>query len=356
MNANAGAGDAGEASRSNHAGTAPDHYGVYAAGGVVWRGGREHPALSNLGKAPLEVLLVHRPKYDDWSFPKGKIEPGELLTGCAVREIAEETGLQVCLGPKLGVTDYPVDGIDKQVTYWLANTRSTPAVLARAYAEPALPEEIDRKEWVALSQAPDWLTQEFDKSLALKAQEALKDGWGRSRPLVLLRHAKAKKREKWRTDDALRPLKKKGKKQAKAQVSTLSAFGVSEVVSSPWKRCEETVIPYVKATVATTRFFDALSEEGHRANPEEAKLLFDRCFEETLRKGATVICTHRPVLDDLLNHLEQKLRASGFDPAQTDLSPLALGEAMVVHLAPDEDGARAIAVERYLPTSSENTW
>src|SRR3954470_1380615 len=70
---------------------------VLAAGAVVFRPGKR-------------VLLVHRPRYDDWSFPKGKLDPGEHVTSAAVREVAEETGLRVRLGPPLPGQRYPAAG------------------------------------------------------------------------------------------------------------------------------------------------------------------------------------------------------------------------------------------------------
>lgn len=326
-------------------------YGIYAAGGVVWRGGEEHPALSNHGPEPFEILLVHRPKYHDWSFPKGKLEAGEFLPGCAVREIAEETGLQVSLGPKLAVTDYPVDGINKQVTYWLASVRNSPAVLARPYAEPAGEEEIDERRWVTIEEALHLLTHEFDRSLAARAGEVLEAGWGNSRPVVLLRHAKAKKRDKWKTDDALRPLKKRGKAQALAIVPTLSAFGISRVVSSPWKRCDQTVRPFLKATAIVGEYAEALSEAGFADNPAEAQQVLQLCAQEAFTKGGTAICTHRPVLGDLVEQVRQAaLHDEYADNGEADWSMMDLAEILVVHCGlGDEEMPQVLSVERHLP-------
>src|SRR5436309_1142685 len=83
---------------------------VLAGGCVAWRPGTDGP----------EVAVVHRPRYDDWSLPKGKLDPGETLTACAVREVAEETGLTVRLGARLGRVHYVGPTGPKTVHYWAA--------------------------------------------------------------------------------------------------------------------------------------------------------------------------------------------------------------------------------------------
>jgi 8-oxo-dGTP diphosphatase len=115
---------------------------IRAAGGVVIRDGT--------------VLLVHRPRYDDWSLPKGKLEPGESWSEGAVREVEEEAGLRCVLGEELGRTRY-VDGRgrDKQVRYY----RMT------AEGEPEARNEVDEVRWVPLAEADDVLTYPRDREL-----------------------------------------------------------------------------------------------------------------------------------------------------------------------------------------------
>ena len=105
---------------------------VRAAGGVVWR----------LGADGLEVLVVHRPRYDDWSFPKGKLDPADHDDeSCAVREVREETGLEVVVGPELpGVKYTDNQGRPKSVRYW-AMTPVDGAFVPNA--------EVDAAEWLA---------------------------------------------------------------------------------------------------------------------------------------------------------------------------------------------------------------
>ena len=114
---------------------------VRAAGGIIVRDG--------------SVLLVHRPKYDDWSFPKGKLEAGESWEDGAVREVEEETGLHCAVGELVGSTSYPVLQGPKEVRYF----RMTCDGEARAQ------NEIDDVRWVPLAEARDVLTHEHDRAL-----------------------------------------------------------------------------------------------------------------------------------------------------------------------------------------------
>ncbi len=121
---------------------------VWAAGGVVWRRGPDDRP---------EVLLVHRPVYDDWSFPKGKREAGETDEVCAVREMEEETGLRCELGAELISVSY-VDrkGRPKSVRYWASVVRS-------GQFEPN--REVDEIRWLPVPEATERLTYDHDRDV-----------------------------------------------------------------------------------------------------------------------------------------------------------------------------------------------
>jgi 8-oxo-dGTP diphosphatase len=268
--------------------TDPD---VLAAGAVVVRKGH--------------VLLVHRPKYDDWSFPKGKQDPGEDEVTTAVREVAEETGVEVRLGMPLPSTAYvQFDGRSKLVHYWRASVVGDPDV---SLYRPN--DEIDAVAWVPFDQAATQLTYDRDRALLPALAHTRK-----TTPLVVLRHAKALARKRWDGDDPSRPLTEEGAVQAKSLGPTLAAYGVTRVVTSSSTRCVQTVQPYVDEHVLVASHTVALSEE--LADAEAIAGLLDGLMSDT---EPTVICSHRPVLPMLIEHLG------------VDIPPLDPASMLVVH-------------------------
>jgi 8-oxo-(d)GTP phosphatase len=247
---------------------------IRAAGCIVWRHGSREP----------EVVLVHRPRWNDWSFPKGKLDVGESAIACAVREVAEETGLGVRLGPRLADQHYTVNGgSPKVVNYWSAEP---PKKADLSAYKPN--HEVDDVRWVRLSRARKRLTYPHDADLLDLFAESAYD----SRPLLIIRHAHARSRKSWRTDDSDRPLKADGVRQAARLVPLLTAYGVTRVVSSDASRCVDTVLPYVNSHRRVTLSLErALSEEGATVPGIQRTLT-------ALMKGTRriAICSHRPVL------------------------------------------------------------
>lgn len=281
---------------------------VRAAGAVVTRKGGD-------------VLLVHRPRYDDWSFPKGKLDPGEHAVTAAVREVAEETGLDVRLGPPLPGQRYPLaNGRTKAVSYWTARVIGHDDV--SRYAVNA---EIDQVDWVAWDKARDLLTYEHDRETLDDARPLRR----RTQALVVLRHGHARSRKAWRDDDRRRPLLKPGDAQAQRLVPLLAGFDVTAVHTSSSTRCVDTVAPYAHTTGWPLVTHDGLTEED--ATVESVVDLVDDLLEE--REGA-VICTHRPVLPTVLD----ALGVAG----DVRLEP---GEMLVVH----HRKGRIVATERHAP-------
>ena len=232
-----------------------------------------------------EVLLVHRPKYDDWSFPKGKLDPGEHTTTAAVREVAEETGLDIRLGPPLSTQGYDVRNGStrhKHVHYWVARVVGDDDVSAFRFNE-----EIDGLEWVPVEKAARLLSYRRDRETLAEAAGLRK----KSNPLVVLRHGKATPRRTWTDDDRLRPLHPDGEMQAELVVPVLGAYGVQRVVSSTSTRCLATVGPYADVLDLDIETSPKLSEED--GEPDAVEALVHGLIEAGV---PAVVCTHRPVL------------------------------------------------------------
>lgn len=272
------------------------------------------------------VLLVHRPKYDDWSFPKGKLERGEHPVAAAVREVAEETGLHVRLGPALAAQRYPIKGGMKTVDYWTARP-----VGGHDVSSYRPNDEIDAVRWVPLDEAPDVLTYDYDHGTLREARKLRR----KTRTLVVLRHGKARSRKTWRGDDRKRPLLAVGRQQSERLVPLLAAYDLRRLVSSSSTRCTQSLEPYAQTTGWKLRTEDLLSEED--AKPKAVRRLVaglvEELTDEPANAGGTVVCSHRPVLPWI------------FEALRVEDPELEVGEMFVVHLRKGD----VVATERHLP-------
>jgi 8-oxo-dGTP diphosphatase len=277
---------------------------VRAAGAVVLRKG--------------QVLLVHRPAYDDWSFPKGKLDRGEEAPVAAVREVLEETGLRVQLGVPLTSQSYPNGSRAKAVDYWVGRVVGDHDVSGYAVNS-----EIDEVAWVAVDKAERRLSYPRDGHTL---HEALATG-RKTRSLVVLRHGQARSRKSWHKDDRKRPLLVRGTAQARAAAPVLAAYGVSRIVTSSSARCVDTVVPYAELSGHPVTRTDRLSEED--ATAKRVRRVVD---ELIAADEDCVLCTHRPVLPAV------------YDAIGIPREQHATGELVVVH----HRRGRVRALERHL--------
>ncbi|MFL6023218.1 MAG: NUDIX hydrolase [Marmoricola sp.] len=281
---------------------------VVAAGAVVLR-------KDNGG----EVLLVHRPKYDDWAWPKGKQEDGEHITTTAVREVLEETGVEIRLDRPLTRQVYAVSGGKvKTVHYWVGRVVGDPDVSAYEVNE-----EIDQVAWFDFDKARAMLTYADDIELLDEVLQHAK----RTTALVVARHGRATKRSTWTGVDDERPLTTVGRMQARALIPVLSAFGISRIVSSDSLRCLHTVAPYARDHVLAIEAVPGINEED--STPVTVATTVSSLL---VTKENAVLCTHRPVLPQILESL-----------GITE-EPLSPGEIVVVH----HRKGKVVATERYL--------
>jgi 8-oxo-dGTP diphosphatase len=270
----------------------PQPRDVLAAGAVVTRKGKQ-------------VLLVHRPRYDDWSFPKGKLDRGEHPAVAAVREVAEETGVHVRLGRRLTGQRYPNGGRMKSVDYWEGWAVGDDDVDGYVVND-----EIDEVAWLPLAEARERLTYPRDRETLAEARRGSK----RTRALIVLRHGSARARKSWRRDDRLRPLLRAGELQAQRLVPLLAAYDATRIVTSSSTRCLQTVAPYADTTGWPVEEQAGLSEED--ATPASVLEIVD----DLLHAGeGAVLCSHRPVLPAV------------FDALGVSEVPLDPGGMLVVH-------------------------
>jgi len=311
---------------------------VPAAGTVPWRRRRGR----------LEVALVHRPKYDDWSWAKGKLDPAEDWPVAAARETQEETGLQVHLGRPLPSASYIVldrtgEPATKRVRYWAAEV---------AGGHGRLVNEIDEVRWLDVVAAHDRLDYARDREQLRALVRADAAGRLTTWPLAIVRHAKARPRGSWKHPDPQRPLDERGEARAQAIVPLLAAYGISRLVSSDSVRCAETLRPYAASAGLPLRLKDALSEEGFDADPERSAHHLRRAVE---RGAPTALCSHGPLIPSLVTAMRRLIDGEDGEPDVSDLLTAAADEAMdkgevlVCHLVGTGAAARVVAVERHRP-------
>jgi 8-oxo-dGTP diphosphatase len=270
-----------------------------------------------------DVLLVHRPRYDDWSLPKGKIDPDEYLAGCAVRETLEEAAVDVRLGLPLDRLSYPVGGGMKSVSYWRAR-----AMTERAHTPDS---EVDEVLWLPASHAVRKVTYADERPLITQAIGLPED----TTPLVILRHGKAMLRANWTGRDQARTLDERGRRQSRLLVPLLEAFGVGRLASSNAIRCVKTLQPFARIHRLEVEGWSTLTEEAAEKNPKAVATLMKRLARQAAESAEPLaICGHRPVLPLML---------AALGVGEHTLKP---GAALIAHLSPS---AEVLAIEIHKP-------
>ncbi|MCR3719399.1 MULTISPECIES: NUDIX hydrolase [Prauserella salsuginis group] len=262
---------------------AADHIAAHAAGAVLWR-----PAAD--GAPGVEIAVVHRPRYDDWSLPKGHLDPGETAPVAAVRELREETGFPAVLGAFLKRVEYRIARGRKAVDYFSA--RAGEGVFEANG-------EVDELRWAAPDDAAQLLTYDSDSDVverfaALPQQVT---------SMLLVRHAKAGKRETWTGDDDLRPLSDAGERQARALQPILATFAPDRVLSAPLLRCVQTVKGVAEDLGTEVAHDDALSERNFAADPGRA---VQRIVEIAVEGGTPVVCSQGGVIPHVVATLADR--------------------------------------------------
>jgi 8-oxo-dGTP diphosphatase len=323
--------------RRERAGRHGDGTEIRAAGAVLYRRAEDG----------VEVALIHRPRHDDWSLPKGKLEPGEHVLLAAVREVTEETGIRPVLGRPLSTVRYQVEGKPKRVDYWAARPHQPGNGTGpgngpgpgNGTGQGFVPGEVDRLEWLPLPAAKARLTYSHD-AYVVENLVSSANGPGTvpdTVPYILLRHASAGRKGAWRGDDLLRPLDARGIADARALADLLACYAPSRVISSAAERCLGTVRPYAErigAASAAEPAFTVRADGGDRSDAARRRMT------ELIKQPApTVICAHRENLPVLLAQAHAEL---GDPRPRDDWSPPKAG-FWVLHVA----GGRLAALERH---------
>jgi 8-oxo-dGTP pyrophosphatase MutT (NUDIX family) len=250
---------------------------VYAAGAVLWR-------PTDSANPGLEVAVVHRPRYDDWSLPKGKVDPGETAPVAALREVVEETGHHARLGRRLDLVSYPIDQGVKKVYYWAARSTGGEFTPGR---------EVDELLWLPVADATKRLNYAQDRKMLRHFAKHPAD----THTVLVVRHGTAGRKSRFSGDDTKRPLDKRGRAQAEALVPQLLAFGASDVYAADRLRCHQTVEPLAEELGVTIHNEGTLTEEAYAKNPKRGRHRI-LCIAE--HKGTPVICTQGKVIPDLI--------------------------------------------------------
>ena len=274
---------------------------IQAAGAVLWR---------KSDTSQLEIAVIHRPRYGDWSLPKGKVESGESHISAGYREIQEETGYESTFGPEIGTVVYKLEGAPKEVRYW--------AAAATVKTGTPNPQEVDEVLWLAPNLAKEKLTNKDDRTIVDFFLEFGTDTF----PIILLRHAKALKRTEWDGDDGDRPLEHRGQLQAKRLLPIYLPYGISEVHTSDALRCIETIDLMTRLIEKTAIFSADLSEYGY-AKDKEAPLDY---VQDLMDRGiSAIVCSHNPIIPKVVKKLVGKKYFKSMD---RELEP---AQAIVLH-------------------------
>ncbi|MBR2554396.1 MAG: NUDIX hydrolase [Aeriscardovia sp.] len=274
------------------------HY-INAGGAIVFRWKNGTPSSQDPVK-DIEICIVHRQRYDDWSFPKGKQESHESIAHTAVREVGEETGYQIRLGAQICTLSYPLhtDGLSKhlkkkkklsqhtshpvikRVVYWIGHLLDDRHVMRRmeAFGTPIVRDtETDQVVWMNCDQAAQTLTYDNDHDVLNRFCDLVRHGALTGTTLLLASAEKVVKSRKWSGDEVLRPLTKKGVIHSYYMARNLASYGADVLHITPAARYRETLALYSVMTKLPLQA-DLVS------TPSSSNLKAKRPLDEALRQ------------------------------------------------------------------------
>lgn len=399
---------------------------VEAAGGIIYRKRNIDSANTcdfkktgnQISDDDFELCLVYRPKYDDWSWPKGKNEENESYRHTAVREVGEETGYAVTLGPHIAQIEYPLDHegkkqstsknsknssspqnnqptVIKRIHYWMMRgiNESTASKRLPSFGpiKPAKRTEISNVLWLTPSKARKKLTHDSDREVLDAFLERLHTCRARYSTLILVRHGKAESRKTWQGSEATRPITPLGSAASYALARELACYAPNKILSSPWKRCVETIGFFASDCSMKIEEIPELTEDYHEKNPQDTlNVLIDTIAQlvhcdkndnyattnttnttsttESASENATTnsenstesstnstinttaMCLHRPIIGSFFEYLRKITNPKAHKRILSMRSPyMPTGSAIVLHIINTPKGARIIDIESVMP-------
>lgn len=308
---------------------------MLAAGALCWR----------IVEGKLRILLVHRGDRADVSLPKGKLDPGETLPQTAVREIAEETGLDIVLGAPLGTVEYTLpNGRDKVVHYWSAEVTDT-AVVAGTFKSNA---EIAALSWVSPKKARKLLSYEHDVDVLERFEERFAARNARTFAVIALRHGKAVAPASWDGPDSTRPLLQRGNDQAASAAHAIAAFAPAKLVSSTASRCLATIQPLADLIKKPVSMTDGISQDAYESGRSDVAA---EVTKRLAKRRSVVLCSHGPVLPDIIAEVGRLTRTPD-ERVLRDAAMLSTGEFTVLHISLENPTGGIVAVETHGPAAA----
>lgn len=257
---------------------------IEAAGAVLWRPSKKHG---------IKIAVIHRPRYGDWSLPKGKAEAGECPAATAWREVLEETGFRVRLSRHIDTISYEAPSGRKVVHYFSGRA------VAGAFAANR---EVDELEWMTASKARARLSYSRDRAVLdsfMTLPAALST-------VILVRHARAGQRDAFVGADSKRPLDRRGRKQATELVRRLAVFGPSAVAAAPLERCRQTVAPLADSLGLSLTDEPSFSEAEYQHDPAAARRRTVELALAGADGGPTVVCSQGGVIPGVIKSLASR--------------------------------------------------
>ncbi|GAA4580739.1 NUDIX hydrolase [Micromonospora coerulea] len=255
--------------------------GIRAAGGVAWR----------RAARGVEVCLVHRPRYGDWSLPKGKLDPGEHPLRAAVREVAEESDVRAVPQVRLPTVRYRSEGRSKLVDYW--------SMRAAAVGGFQPDTEVDEVRWLPVDEAARLVSYPHDAEV-LGAFAALPPVTG---TVLLVRHAHAGKRGTWSGPDTGRPLDATGWAQAQALAELVALVRPARLLSASARRCVQTLDPAAALLDLPIEVVGDFDEPKPGQQQDECALAAAARLTALAAEGSVAVCSQGKVLPGALERL-----------------------------------------------------